>query len=171
MRRFALVASSFVLLAAVTAVSAGADTTVASFTLTAGALSISVPTGPVSLGSQVASTSATTITGTLGVVTVSDQRGGVTVWTASAIATSFTPVPTGPANPASNASYAAGVVTQSATVTATAYAVASLIGVSTVVSGASTGISTASWNPSISVIVPANYAPGVYSSTITHSVA
>ena len=31
--------------------------------------------------------------------------------------------------------------------------------------------STASWNPNISVLVPANYAPGVYSATITHSVA
>ena len=37
--------------------------------------------------------------------------------------------------------------------------------------GASAGISTASWNPTISVLVPANFAPGVYSATITHSVA
>jgi hypothetical protein len=39
------------------------------------------------------------------------------------------------------------------------------------VTGASTGVSSASWNPSISVVVPANFAPGVYSATITHSVA
>jgi hypothetical protein len=39
------------------------------------------------------------------------------------------------------------------------------------VTGTSTGISTASWNPSISVLVPANMAPGVYSATITSSVA
>jgi hypothetical protein len=39
------------------------------------------------------------------------------------------------------------------------------------VTGASTGISSASWNPVISVIVPPNYAPGVYLATITHSVA
>ena len=140
------------------------------FTLTAGALSISAPTAGVSLGSQVASTTSSTISGSLGVVTVTDQRGGTTTWTASAISTAFTPT-VGPADPASNVSYGAGTVTVSATVVATAVAAADLNGVSTVVTGASTGISTASWNPTISVMVPGNYAPGVYSATITHSVA
>ncbi len=46
-----------------------------------------------------------------------------------------------------------------------------LTGVSPVVNGTSTGISSASWNPTISVDVPANAPPGVYSATITHSVA
>jgi hypothetical protein len=118
----------------------------------------------------VASTGATTVAGSLGVVTVTDQRGGTTTWTASVISTAFTP-PAGPADPASNVSYGAGVVTVSSTVVATVVAATDLTGVSTVVTGASTGISTASWNPTISVIVPANYAPGVYSATITHSVA
>lgn len=54
---------------------------------------------------------------------------------------------------------------------AAAVAAPDLTGVTTVVTGASAGISSASWNPSISVLVPANYAPGVYSATITHSVA
>jgi hypothetical protein len=77
----------------------------------------------------------------------------------------------GPADPASNISYQAGIITVSPTVVATGVAATDLTGVSTVVTGASTGISSASWNPTISVIVPANYAPGVYSATITHSVA
>jgi hypothetical protein len=157
------------LLCAATALPADAATT-ATFTLTAGALSISAPTGIVSLGSQVASTGASTIAGSLGVVTVTDQRGGTTVWTASVISTAFIPTG-GPADPASNVSYGAGVVTVSPTVVATVVAAPDLTGVATVVTGASTGISTASWNPTISVIVPANYAPGVYSATITHSVA
>ncbi len=169
MRKFLLLASTFATLAVSTALSAGAGTQ-ATFTLTAGGLSISAPTGSVSLGSQLASTSTSTITGSLGVVTVSDQRGGVTTWTASVISTAFTP-PSGPADPASNVSYAAGAITASATVVATAVPAPDLTGVSPVVTGASTGISTASWNPSISVVVPANYAPGVYSATITHSVA
>ena len=84
-----------------------------SFTLTAGALSISAPTSTVSLGSEVSSTASTSISGTLGTVTVTDQRGGVTTWTASAIASAFTPT-AGPADPASNVSYAAPV--QSSTV-------------------------------------------------------
>jgi hypothetical protein len=172
MRSLVLLAISFATLAAATAFSAGAATDV-TFTLTAGGLSISAPSGTVPLGSQVASTSSSTISGQLGTVTVSDQRGGAALtWTATAISTSFTPLPTGPANPASNVSYAAGAITVTGTVTAAAVAAPSLIGVSTVVSGsAGTGISTASWNPTISVFVPANYAPGVYTATITHSVA
>ena len=167
--RFLLICSVFAALAAVSVLPAAADTT-ATFTLTAGSLSISAPTGSVSLGSQVVSNSSSTISGSLGSVTVSDQRGGVTSWTASVISTAFTP-PSGPADPASNASYAAGTITASATVTATAVAAANLTGVATIVTGASTGISSASWNPSITIIVPANYAPGFYSATITHSVA
>jgi hypothetical protein len=166
------IASAVVLLAAATFLPAvpGAAATPATFTLTAGALSISAPTAGVSLGSQLASTTSSTISGSLGVVTVTDQRGGTTTWTASAISTAFTP-PAGPADPASNVSYGAGTITVSPTVVATAVGATDLTGVSTVVTGASTGISTASWNPTISVVVPANYAPGVYSATITHSVA
>jgi hypothetical protein len=141
-----------------------------SFTLTSGALSISAPTTSVSLGTQVASTLSSTISGLLGVVTVTDQRGGATAWTASAISTAFTPS-AGPADPASNVSYSAGVITVTSTVVATALNPTDLTGVSTVVTGASTGISTASWNPTISVLVPANFAPGVYTATITQSVA
>jgi hypothetical protein len=110
------------------------------------------------------------MSGQLGDVTVSDQRGGTTTWTASVISTAFTPT-AGPADPASNISYAAGPLTGSATVVATAVNASDLTGVSTVVTGASTGISTVTWDPTISVIVPADYAPGVYTATITHSVA
>lgn len=145
-------------------------TTPATFTLTAGALSISVPTASVGLGTQISATSSTTISGLIGVVTVSDQRGGTTTWTASAISTAFTP-PAGPADPASNVSYSAGTVTVSSAVVATVVAAPNLTALSTVVTGSSTGVSTASWNPTIAVVVPANFAPGVYSATITQSVA
>jgi hypothetical protein len=169
MRKFLLLAITSCTLGVAAAMPAGAATP-ASFTLTSGALSISAPTGSVSLGTQVAATGSSTIAGPLGVVTVSDQRGGPTTWTASVISTAFTP-PAGPADPASNVSYGAGAITQSATVAATAVAAPDLTGVATVVTGTSTGISTASWNPTISVLVPANFAPGIYSATITHSVA
>jgi hypothetical protein len=169
MRKFLVLASTFGTLAAATALPAGSATP-ATFTLTAGGLSISAPTGSVSLGSQGVSNSPSIITGPLGVVIVSDQRGGVTTWTASVISTAFTP-PSGPADPASNVSYAAGAITASATVVATAVPAPDLTAVSPVVTGASAGVSSASWNPSISVVVPANYAPGVYTATIAHSVA
>jgi hypothetical protein len=141
-----------------------------SFTLTAGALSISAPTLNVSLGSQVSSTLSSTISGSLGTVTVTDQRGGVTTWTTSAIASAFTPS-VGPADPATNVSYVAGLITVSSTVVATAVTANDLSGQATVVTGASSGISTASWNPTITVIVPPNFAPGVYTAIITQSVA
>jgi hypothetical protein len=169
MRKLLLLASTIAVLTAVAALPAAADTT-ATFTLTAGGLSISAPTGSVSLGTRAVSNSASTVTGSLGVVTVSDQRGGATTWVTSVISTAFTP-PAGPADPASNVSYSAGTVTVSPTVVATAVPGADLTGVTTVMNGASTGISSASWNPTISIVVPANYAPGVYTATITHSVA
>jgi hypothetical protein len=163
-------AAALSLIAATASMAGASGATPMSFTLTAGALSISTPTLNADLGSQVSSTTSSTISGALGVVTVTDQRGGTTTWTASAIATAFTPT-AGPADPASNVSYTSGTITQSATVVATAINVSNLTGVSTVVTGASTGISTASWNPTISVVVPANFAPGVYTATITQSVA
>ena len=169
MRKLLLLAGTVCLMGAAVALPARSATP-ATFTLLSGALSLSAPVASVSLGSQLAATSASTITGPLGVVTVSDQRGGPTTWTASVISTAFTP-PAGPADPASNVSYAAGTITQSGLVVAAAVPQADLTGVVTVVTGTSTGISTASWNPSISVLVPANFAPGIYAATITHSVA
>ena len=168
MRKLLFLASTFAALAGVSALPAGSATP-ATFQLVAGTLSISTPTASVSLGSQVSSVTSSTMSGPLGVVTVSDQRGGTTTWTASVISTAFTPT-AGPADPASNVSYAAGTITASGVV-ATAVAGADLTGVTTVVTGASTGVSSASWNPTISVLVPANFAPGVYAATITYSVA
>jgi hypothetical protein len=168
MRKLLFLASTFAALAGVSALPAGSATP-ATFQLIAGALSISTPTASVSLGSQVSSVTSSTMSGPLGVVTVSDQRGGTTAWTASVISTAFTP-PGGPADPASNVSYAAGTITASGVV-ATAVSASDLTLVTTVVTGESTGVSSASWNPTISVLVPANFAPGVYAATITHSVA
>ena len=110
------------------------------------------------------------MSGQLGNVTVTDQRGGTTTWTASVISTAFTPT-AGPADPASNVSYAAGAITDSATVVATAVNASALTGVATIATGASTGISSATWDPTITVIVPADFALGLYAATITSSVA
>ncbi len=170
MRKLLLLVSMCVAIAGTVAVSADADTL--SFTLIApGPLSISTPGGDVALGSQVSANVATTISGQLGTVTVSDERGGVRTWVASVIATSFTPVPTGTAIAASAISYSAGPLTFFGLASGTAVAAPGLSGVSPVVNGASTGSGTVSWNPTISVAVPADFAAGVYTSTITHSVA
>jgi len=171
MRKYVLLGGTVVLAATAlfSSLTAEASTPV-TFTLTAGALSINAPTASVSLGTQVALATSSTISGSLGAVTVTDQRGGVTTWTASVISTAFTPT-AGPADPASNVSYVPGVITSSATVTATGTSASDLTGVSPVVAGSSGGISSASWNPVIAIVVPADYAPGVYAASITHSVA
>ncbi|MDX6513852.1 MAG: hypothetical protein QOE36_3356 [Gaiellaceae bacterium] len=170
MRKFIVLVGILGVLTVASALPAGAATP-ASFSLSAGGLSISAPTSTVSLGSQTVSNSSSTISGSLGVVSVSDQRGGATTWVASVIATAFTPVPANTTVPAVNVSYAPGTITMSPLVVATAVAALDLTGISPVVNGASTGVSTASWNPTISILIPANYAPGLYSGTITNSVA
>ena len=91
-----LLAATF---AAAAALPAGA-TTPTSFTLTAGALTISAPTVGVSLQTASVSNSVIPISGPLGVVTVSDQRGGPTTWTASVISTAFTGAPVASVIPA-----------------------------------------------------------------------
>lgn len=169
MRKIFIVAAAFAAIVAVTALPAGADTPV-TFTLTAGALSISAPSGSVQLGpSQVASASSHTFSGLLGTVTVNDDRGGTNAWVASVISTAFTS-PGQTAVAAIHVSYAPGTIAVSNVVAATP-ATTDLTGVSPVVNGTSTGLATASWNPTITVVVPAGAAPGVYSGTITHSVA
>ena len=164
-----LIAGTLAVVAAAIALPAGAATP-ASFTLTAGALSISAPTGSVSLGSQVASTSSSTITRParrrhrLRPARRPDDLDGV-------CDLDRVHSPGRPGRPGQQRQLCGGHDHASATVVATAVAAPDLTGVTPVVTGASTGISTASWNPTISVLVPANFAPGVYSATITHSVA
>jgi len=170
MRKVLLLAGSLATLAAAASLPAAAATPV-TFTLTAGALSISAPTAGVPLGSsQVASPSSHTFTGLLGTVTVTDDRGGIHAWVASVIATAFTGDAGQTAVAATAVAYAPGAITVSGVV-ATTPATTDLTGVSPVVNGASTGLAWASWNPTITVVVPAGAAPGVYSGTITHSVA
>jgi hypothetical protein len=145
--------------------------TPASFEVTGGALSISAPAGTnVDLGSRLASSQPGTLSGQLGVVTVSDLRGGPTTWTASVIASAFTPT-AGPAVPATAVSYDSGVITALGPLAPIGGVFANLTGVVPVVTGTSTGPSTATWNPLISIAIPANLQPGTYTATITHSVA
>jgi hypothetical protein len=145
--------------------------TPASFEVTGGGLTISAPTGAnVDLGARLASNIAGTISGSLGVVSVSDLRGGATTWTASVISSAFTPT-AGPAVAASLVSYTTGVVTASGPVTPVGGVFTNLTGVVPVVTGTSTGPSSATWNPLIQVVIAANLPPGIYTATVTHSVA
>lgn len=154
-----------------------APTTV-TFTVTTGLLTLTVPaTAPLGSGAP-----GTTISGGLGTVTVTDDRALLAAaWTVTASATNWT---TGAAStaetiPVSDVGYAVGSITTTGTITATgtnlpAGSVAGdLSGTpQTVVAGtAGVGDNTATWDPTISVAVPASAVGGGYTGTITHSVS
>jgi hypothetical protein len=164
------------LLAIGVALPASADTTggsSATITIQGGALAITVPTSAGNIGTQADTVGGGTISGPLGQVQVSDARGAPagSGWVATVISTAFTP-PSGPAIAASAVSYSAGPVTKVGTATFTANNPPNLTAVVAAVTATGiTGDNSATWNPTISVIVPGGMAAGVYSATITHSVA
>jgi ice-binding like protein/Big-like domain-containing protein len=139
---------------------------------TGGILAITVPAGPVNLGTFAYAATEHTISGLLGSVQVDDTRGGsaVTGWVVSVAATAFTPLIA-----ASSVSYSAGSITQiRGAANYTGYSPGDLSGaVPAVMYTGSSGDNAAAttWNPTIFVIVPGGAVAGVYTSTITHSVA
>ncbi|AWS43065.1 hypothetical protein [Streptosporangium sp. 'caverna'] len=163
-------------LATALALPAVADTTgdtIVTFTITAGALAITVPP-TANLGSAAAG--AASISGQLGPVTVTDARGAlVASWTVTVSSTSFT---TGGATPAetipnSAVNYSAGLPTSTTGLGVfTPGLPGSLASPRTAFSlAAGIGNNSATWNPTITVNLPAAVVTGVYTGTITHSVA
>jgi hypothetical protein len=176
-----LAAGPMVALAVVVAASpanaAPGDTTT-TFTVTTGALSITVP-ATAALGSGAPGTS---ITGALGAVQVADARAQLTTaWTASVASTSFTTGGATPAEtvPVADVSYWSGPVTAftgNGTRTPGQAAAANAV----VLSGtpqtafaltAGTGNNSVTWNPTVIVAVPLTNSAGDYTGTVTHSVA
>jgi len=158
---------------ALPAAAAGPGQSAATVTVTGGALSITVPSDAGNLGTRSDTVLGGTISGPLGVVQVSDARSAAagSGWVASVIASAFTP-PAGPAIAASAVAYTAGTITKVGTATFTANDPANLTGVVAAVTATGiTGDNSAAWNPTITVTVPGGLAAGVYSATITHSVA
>lgn len=136
-----------------------------------GSLSISVP-GARDLGAAAAG--ASSLSRSLGEVTVTDTRGAAAAdWTATVSATSFT---TGDGSPAETISggalsYAPGSASQTGTATLgpgggalsesrTGYAATGV-----------DGSNTAVWNPTITVTLPPQAVAGTYTGVITHSVS
>jgi hypothetical protein len=158
---------------ALPASAAGPGQSAATVTVTGGALSITVPSDAGNLGTRSDTVLGGTISGPLGVVQVSDARSAAagSGWVASVIASAFTP-PAGPTIAASAVAYTAGTITKVGTATFTANDPSNLTGVVAAVTATGiTGDNSATWNPTITVTVPGGVAAGVYSATITHSVA
>jgi hypothetical protein len=164
--------------------SASDPNTTVTFTVTAGALSLTAPDS-VSLGSGAP---GATISGPLGgavtgnSVVVTDDRALLAAsWVASASAGSWTTGGGTPLEtiPVTDVGYAVGTITTTGTITATgtdrpAGVVAGDFSGTpqAVVTGtAGSGNNTAGWNPTISVAVPASAVGGIYTGTLTQSVA
>ncbi|MGV9775712.1 hypothetical protein [Streptosporangium sp. NPDC003464] len=151
------------------------------FTVTApNGLTITVPDGPVDIGSG---NPGTQISGHLGSVTVSDQRAALTAtWTASVIAapggfttgggTAAETIPntallywSGPATATTGTgTFVPGQVdaaaAQTLDVSRTAFSKTS-----------GSGDNSATWNPTIVINIPAQAVAGTYTGTVNHSVA
>ena len=151
----------------------GADPdTALTFSVNSGALSMSAPASA-ALGSG---NPGTTIGPTpVGAVTVTDNRAALDAsWTATAASTDFTTGGGTPAEtiPATDVSYDPGSVTTTGTVTVTPSSITLSNTVQTV--AAATGIvgdDTASWDPALSIAVPASALGGTYTATLTESVS
>lgn len=146
------------------------DTTV-TFEVTTGALSMSAPVS-VNLG---AGAPGTTINGNVGAVSVTDDRALlVASWTVTAAASDWTTGGGTPAEtvPATDVGYDPGSITTTGTITATGTPITLSGTAATVVTGtAGVGNNTASWNPALSVAVPASAVGGTYTGTLTESVS
>jgi hypothetical protein len=151
---------------------ADTDTTIVTFTITAGALTINAPDS-VNLGSV--ASDATSISGQMGPVTVTDLRDTLNgSWTATAISTDFT---TGGATshetvPNVNVSYSPGPATST---TGTGTFTPGPGGIINVPRVAFTGTdlignNSATWNPTLTINIPAATVAGTYTGTVTHSV-
>ncbi|SNT12615.1 hypothetical protein SAMN05421812_103280 [Asanoa hainanensis] len=146
-------------------------TTGITFQITAGGLTITAPAS-VDLGNGV---SGGTVAGSIGPVQVVDQRGLlVAAWTATVSSTAYT---TGGGTaaetiPNSAATYTPGLPTGT---TGVPVPVAGLPGTlaspRTAYTATAVGSNSVTWNPNLSIAIPAAAVVGTYTGTVTHSVA
>jgi hypothetical protein len=170
------VISTATLAAGLAAAPAGAadPATTTTFELTAGGLSISAPEtadlGKVAVGSG-------SISGKLGPVKVTDNRGGLEIlWTATAESTKFTTGSKTAAETvqATSVQYLPGAPQDPSPATGVFVPSLGLLGGALplpVYTGLATGNNSVSWNPTVLITLPAQAVAGTYTGTITHSVS
>ncbi|MFJ8440003.1 hypothetical protein [Kitasatospora griseola] len=141
--------------------------TTVTFVVTSGALTLSVPVSAV-LGSGAPGTS---ISAPIGPCTVVDDRALLSAsWTVTASETDFS---NGASTiPATDATYAVGSVTTTGVITVTTTNITLSNSAQTVVTGTGgVGDNTATWDPTVTVNVPPSAVGGLYTGTLTQSVA
>ena len=149
-----------------TAVAAAGDTTT-TFSINGGALSVTVQTDA-TLNN--AGTGATSISGQLGNVSVTDNRGGTANWSVNATSTAFSEG-LGPDSTA--VSYNAGAISETGVSVILDGTDVTLTGTAAKVAGptAVTGNNTASWNPTLTVTLPGSALAGDYTGTVNTSIS
>jgi hypothetical protein len=170
MQRFLARALVVVALSGVVATPAFAfAATPVTLTVVSGGLWVSVPPGATVSGAGSTSGCSATIGGRLGLITVTDQRAGMTTWTASvsssAVRTANRPPALGP-----SIGFAARRIRTSSSVSVAVCGATGVTGDARISYGAPGQGRSASSDPTISSVVPAGDAPGGYSVKVTHSV-
>jgi hypothetical protein len=159
------------LAAAAPAIAAPGDTTT-TFTVTGGALAITVP-GSATIGSG--GPAGTTISGQLGAISVTDDRAVTpATWSTTVTSTDFTTNGggTGQVVVAGTVLYSSGAVTGTGTGTLNpSGAPTSIDGLTWETHTGGTGLNTATWNPTLAIPVPSANVAGTYTGTVNHSVA
>jgi hypothetical protein len=148
-----------------------ADTTV-TFAISAGGLNITAPMA-INLGNTV---TGGTVNGTIGPVVVADTRGQLAAtWTAKV---SATPFKTGGGStaeiiPTSDVLYTPGLgtIVSGVPVPVPGTPINLTATPQTVMTTTAVGANSVSWNPTLSITIPAAAVAGTYTATVTHSVA
>ena len=159
---------------AVPAQAATSGSTTTTFTLTAGALAITVPASTVALATGTVNTGAATAAGQLGSVTVADTRGLlVNSWTTTVSSTTFVTgtSTTNETVAVANIDYTSGASTAH---TGLGVFVPTLVptalGADATYTGAA-GNSSTTWDPTLTFTLLSSQVAGTYTGTVTHSVA
>jgi hypothetical protein len=146
------------------------DTTL-TFTEGTGAIAITAPVSSTLLPPLSPSGTDQTVSAAIGPVTVTDNQGNDAGWVATASATDFT---SGTATiTISHATYTTPAATTTGTSTVSATTLGPLSSTPAAVQTATgvSGSNTATWDPTITLTVPAGTVSGTYTSTLTHSVS
>lgn len=149
---------------------AGSGDTTVTFVLAGSTLNIDVqPTATLSNGGA----GAGSVSGQLGQVKVTDLRGGLQNWNASATSTTFSNGGAGAGlTESTGVSYSTGPFTTTGNIVIVPGGSTALNGTAANVAGptAVIGNNTAAWNPTLTVSLPPDALAGTYSGTITTSV-
>jgi hypothetical protein len=157
------------------ALAAPGDTST-TFTLAGNGISVTTPASAnLSSSGNTLIGGASTLSGSLGSISVADNRGGLLgSWTASVTSTAFTTGASGASETisAADVAYNPGVPSTTGVGLAVGTPRSGLASSVSVVTATNvTGAQSASWDPTVTVTVAASKVAGTYSGTITHSIA